>query len=674
MATSTDLSGGVLTEVSPPSIGSMGGGRVSSPSAPGALTQIAGAVSQLAPLALGLWNKSQTDDLQKGLSEQLLNISEARQNGDITAGEAETRFRQTVLQTKQANPEYLDEINAISMKTIGRNPVAEAEQSNRDQVLAAESLGGMLNFGLGKTSEENIEDGMVAIKSLRDAKMATAALTKEAAAAGRQEVLFQNAIIGISGKANAQLNPLMGDLLRASSMVNSVDGAIQTKQALTKFDTVLSNVRTATLELAMSQLEDPAFAGINRASALTSITKYIDDSQSSMKQAVKSASENGYMKLLSDKVTMLKNTTDIDVAEAAPLIYGLSQSFGSDVAAAFLTPETVSSLGPDIIKQLGKVTTKFQQVDGETQEQGINRLDAVVNVLEGKITVEELNNPADRAAILGDLGKAVVAISNNPTPNYVDKEGRTREEAFLNASGNLAGVAASIDITSTSNIKKVTDIFTSNYVDTLSKATNKAKADTIADTSVNVLFKESKLLLNEAAKSGMLEFDKTTGKVQLKSISLEDLTSEQRKGLKGQSQDQIWTASGMRRSYYQGLVTSINRNVEKQYSFKEFSPAMQNSGSLNRYAEAIHQTGTRGVPYVKGQEPSSGLGAILSKNKEELEARTSAVGKVLKTSLTSLARIDAEIVTGNFFGKKKKEEDKNPRKEPYVPFQEGADG
>lgn len=686
MATSTDLSGGILTEVTPPSIGSMGGGRVSTASTPSTLTQVAGAVSQLAPLALGLWNKSQTDDLQKGLSEQLLNISEARQNGDITAGEAESRFRQTVLQTKQANPDYLDEINAISMKAIGRNPVAEAEQSNRDRVLAAEQLGAILSHGTGASAEDNVELGMTEQKRLKDAERRAAALASNVAATKVRQTNFENSMIELSGASHQRLSPILGDILQASAMVNTAEGNMALTKAFNQFDATLSGIENATMSAATERLNLDAYKGIDGAAALKTLSETMKLSHDNMRKSLSHASENGYTKQLSDQVKLFEQHASISFAQAAPLIYGTTKALGPDVARALFTPETIQGMAPQMIKELNKYARTFSPVEEETTGETVNRMDAVLDILKGKGGVSQLNNPTDRGAILGTLGKVVTASVNKVGSHPQEEGDLTSEGAFLNGASELMYVAATINVTSKDNMGRVTDIITPRYVAQIDKVKDRNKADSLADTSVNVLFKEYKLLTTEAADvttgtgEQTIEYDKTLGKVVLRKLSAADVTGRVeidrlRRVTGTPTQADYWQAIGKSLPRQQALVDRINANVSKQWAFKQYAPAMGEAKSVNRWSEVLHQTNTKSIPYVKGQQPSTGLYQILEvgkKSQEEGQTHMSQLGKTLSGVTTNLAKINTEVATGTLFGNKKPQEPNKKRTEPYIGFNAGG--
>jgi hypothetical protein len=646
-----DLSGGVLTEMEAPSIGSATGGYAA-PAKPSAFASIASAVVELAPLGMALYKKSQTDDLQADLSSKLLKISEARTQGANPA-EVETRYRQTIAEYKQRNPQYLDEINAISMKTIGRNPVAEGEQASRDVVLQAQKLGEVKNFGLGSSEEKNISDGMNIMNITSAAESRAKALT--AGNAGNE--LIRNNLLGAAFKlgdeASGQVQGITSTLVEASSMANTPEGAIQVNQALSNLTQVATTSKRLEYE-AMMRIAVKEHPGVDLSKLSADLKTQIDTRWAGTLDAVKYAQENGYMKTMSDKLKMLTDSTGVSIHELAPKLSAAMKILGPRATDLLFTTESLRNSAQLFQGEMANVLSAFSSVDAESPTDTRSRLDNVLGILGGKYVVDDLKDPTGRSKVLGDLGKVLNDVVSNP--NTV---GTHREQAGLNAMGNLFGVASSINVTTENNISKVTSFVTPESVKMLQNAKDQDKADRVADTVVNTLYKERQIILKEAVGDGkLIEFNKDTGKYQLQMVPIAEVYGNRNRNtgisITSKAVDgKVWTAANLQRDQktYQGYVDKLNANVEKQWMLSQYSPAMQKAKNPIRWAEVLHQTDVSNVPYVKGQTPSTGLADIIQKSTPEIDQRKSKLGMVLAPAVTALAQIASDQATGMYLNK-----------------------
>jgi len=657
-----NLSGGILSDIETPSVGTVtgGGGRAAVTMSP--VAQAANIVADLLPTGVKLWQQAQTSALQEELSGKLLKIADARQTGQYSPAQAETLYRQTVLEYKKANPTYTDEINAISMAAIGRTPVIEAEQTHRDLIKRAEEYAAITHPGL--SGEDAIQAGM---NGLQQIKAMETALQRQQIAGETSKVMSKQFLSTLEGQANtaisSRINPLMDQLSEAALSVDSASGAQATSLALNSMEQTLKGIKREWLSSVSTLASSEQFAkyGLNIGDTAKEAEAIIDRKINAIQESIVAARDNGFLKQLNDMVKMFENEAKIDATKAMPFTSKLMSMYGSDVVKAYMTPEIVKGLGEIVMNEVQNLTLSGMSLEGDSKAVRTNKLNALLSTLKGDITVEDLNNPEDRASVLKALGKTVQQYTEKYEPNKYPGQ----EDAFLNSSSNLMGVAASIDIRTLANVERVTGLVNNNFVKILKESKDQGRADMVADTTVNVLFKENVILSNELKSAGSLgnvvEFDKNSGAVKLRQITIDDLTDQQKNRLSfikknvgaEPTQKELWAAAGVTYDSYQQRVDKWNSNIRKQFMFADYSNSMTKAKDSKTWAEVMSVKS--GLPYVKGQQPSDNLSSILDvTGKADLDQRMEQVVPGLASVENSLANVRRDLQTGMFFDRDRK--------------------
>jgi hypothetical protein len=184
----------------------------------------------------------------------------------------------------------------------------------------------------------------------------------------------------------------------------------------------------------------------------------------------------------------------------------------------------------------------------------------------------------------------------------------------------------------------------------------------IADTTVNVLFKEN-VTLSDNLKAGtgelsnVAEFDVASGKMKLRELTLDDLTNQQRGRLSyikrnlntEPTQSELWQAAGVSQDAYQKRVAKWNDNVRKQYMFSQYSPSMQKAGNFNTWTQMM--AAKSGISTVKGQAYSDKLPSIISEGDDDLQQRMDATLPGYVDVSASLAGIRKDLTTDMLFNR-----------------------
>jgi hypothetical protein len=268
-----------------------------------------------------------------------------------------------------------------------------------------------------------------------------------------------------------------------------------------------------------------------------------------------------------------------------------------------------------------------------------------------------MNSFEGRGQVFTALGGVVKEYTSKPESTKYPEQ----ERGFLNASASVMGVAASADVRTEANAAKVTGLISPSFVERLKEAKDQGKADMVADTTVNVLFKEN-VLISDNLKTGtgtlsnLAEFDRNSGKMKLRNITINDLTDQQKSRLAAiksgplgseNTQEDLWKAAGVNINSYKSKIDAWNKNVERQYSFINYSPSMQKAKNQNTWAEVM--AAKSGIPAMKGQTYSEDLPNVISENKEELQQRLDkAVPGTVKVS-EALSRVKRDMNTNMLF-------------------------
>jgi hypothetical protein len=308
-------------------------------------------------------------------------------------------------------------------------------------------------------------------------------------------------------------------------------------------------------------------------------------------------------------------------------VSAITAALGERVSAPFFTLEVVKSLGGTVKKELFGLVNAFKakQGTGPSLEGGraalALSLQHRIDLSTGKTKALDMNTPEERKEAVAH--QAAVYKSFNSGSDDVDVQRdidkyKEMNGTVVNAMRDLVVTAAHPKVTTLNTVRQLTKVLDANFVKNLSIVGRRAgpDAEQIGDVATMALAKEHSLELVEL--NGKIVFNKNTGRYESNGVreaaikklaeTREDLISEGGAVSRGFFRNNMKRAEDEEMGDFNISLDNLNANLEKQWLFRSFSPAMSKANTKHLWFEAVNAFNVLNrVPLKAGQKETPGV-------------------------------------------------------------------
>lgn len=681
-------------------------GSTRAPAHASTAAQIAVGLSNFIGPVAELIKESGDDSLTRGMVERFTALQTARDQG-TSAAEVDLRRNTYIDSLRSENPTKLDIINKVTQDFYGFNPRHVQAAAESKLTLQYETLGRqLLGEGAEYTREDYITKGAATTKAAKE--MESEILANNLVTAGRQATAAEKEVktsetvdimtdfVVTSGKE--ALNSFLPDLTALSSNVGSSQEA---KLVDDMMDRTVNTVNTWA-NTAIITVKDRLFSGaavyanVDKASVLKGITDQVNEMKTNYLQSLSDAKKNGYLVDMGETLKTFVAKSQLTAWEAMPVVMGVTAALGPRIAQGFFQDLNVTrKLAPTVVKGLHKALDAFNNTPSATLEQRKGAfqltLETKLALSSGKVTVLAMDTQPERQKALEYHARIYTDYrddQNKGPRKSADGTERfpSKQLAVQSAQEDMVVTALDPTVTTAKSMREVTKFIDHNWVNSLDAFKDSHKSSLIAKGSQTLLVREFSHEQNNVR--GYVVFNKLTGKYESNAAHIKLLDDDLQERMEEQGQPSgpsgpggIPTLTQSKTSgkvfakkqggIIQDSIDNLNANLDKQWMFRNYSPAMTKATSQEQWAEAMHTTSALygSMPYAEGQRATKDIekvlqspaGEVLKENQLVFERQAAKIAGKLSSAekgvRTGAAFLDIEKVREEPFGE---ETDKKP--------------